>query len=84
VIIRPFTPGSGWDEYLDLTMRSFGPFDESRIQASTEPIVTDGRCLGAFDGDRLIGTALYHDMVGPSDPLWWMLREQDANILDDF
>ena len=21
-----------------------------------------------------------HARVGPSDPLWWMLREQDANI----
>ena len=62
MIIRPLTPGPGWDQYLDLTMRSFGPSDESRIQASTEPIVAGGRRLGAFDGDRLIGTALYHDM----------------------
>ena len=50
MIIRPVTPGSGWDEYLDLTRRSFGPFGESRIQASTEPILAGGRCLGAFDG----------------------------------
>ncbi len=69
MIIRPLTPGLGWDQYLDLTMRSFGPSDESRIQASTEPIVADGRCLGAFDGGRLIGTALYHDMRQ-----WWYGR----------
>ena len=69
MIIRPLTPGSGWDEYLDLTMRSFGPSDESRILASTEPIVADGRCLAAFDGDRLVGTALYHDMRQ-----WWYGR----------
>ena len=69
MIIRPVTPGVDWDQYLDLTMRSFGPSDESRIQASTEPIVAGGRCLGAFDGDRLIGTALYHDMRQ-----WWYGR----------
>ena len=28
-----------------------------------------GRCLGAFDGDRLVGTAQYHDMRQ-----WWYGR----------
>ena len=34
-----------------------------------EPIVADGRCLGAFDGDRLVGSALFHDMRQ-----WWYGR----------
>jgi predicted acetyltransferase len=69
VIIRPLTPGSGWEQYLDLTMRAFGPVDEALVVASNEPVVTDGRGLGAFDGDRLVGTALYHDMRQ-----WWYGR----------
>jgi predicted acetyltransferase len=66
VIIRPLSPGFDWDEYIDLTVRSFGPMDETRVQPGIEPVVTAGRCLGAFDGDRLVGTALYHDMRQ-----WW-------------
>ncbi len=66
MIIRPLTPDAGWDEYVDLTMRSFGPSGEAMIQPVIEPIVAAGRCLGAFDGDRLVGTALYHDMRQ-----WW-------------
>ena len=66
MIIRPLTPDLGWDEYLDLTMRSFGPSDEARIRASIEPAVAAGRCLGAFDGGQLVGSALYHDLSQ-----WW-------------
>ena len=66
MIIRPLSPGFDWDEYIDLTVRSFGPVDETRVQPSIEPVVAAGRCLGAFDGDRLLGTALYHDMRQ-----WW-------------
>ena len=66
VIVRPLTPDFDWDEYIDLTMRSFGPVDEAMVQPRIEPVVAAGRCLGAFDGDRLIGTALYHDMRQ-----WW-------------
>jgi len=66
VIIRPLSPGFDWGEYADLTVRSFGPMDETRVQPGIEPIVAAGRCLGAFDGDRLVGAALYHDMRQ-----WW-------------
>jgi predicted acetyltransferase len=66
VIIRPLSPGFDWGEYADLTVRSFGPMDEARVQPGIEPIVAAGQCLGAFDGDRLVGTALYHDMRQ-----WW-------------
>lgn len=67
--IRPLTAEHGWDQHLDLSMRAFGPADESRVRAILEPVVADGRCLGAFDGDRLAGTALYLDMRQ-----WWYGR----------
>ena len=67
--IRPLTPGLDWDQYLDLAMRSFGPADESRMRANIEPIVAAGQALGAFDGDRLAGSALYLDMRQ-----WWYGR----------
>lgn len=67
--IRPLTAGLDWDQYLDLTMRSFGPQDESRVRANIAPVVADGRCLGAFDGDRLAGSALFVDMRQ-----WWYGR----------
>ena len=66
MIIRALTPDVGWDQYLDLTMRSFGPSDEARIRAGIEPVVAAGRCLGAFDVGQLVGTALYHDLGQ-----WW-------------
>jgi Acetyltransferase (GNAT) domain/Sterol carrier protein domain len=138
LIIRLLTPDLDWDQYLDLTVRSFGPADEARARANTGPVVADGRCLGAFEGHRMVGAALFHDMrqvclprtgrfpglslgarheeivveqvaaasagttralwrvvashssvadtvhaqLGPSDPLWWLLPEQDASIAD--
>ena len=66
MIVRPLIPGFDRDQYADLTVRSFGPSGEAMIQPSIEPVVAAGRCLGAFDGDRLVGTALYHDMRQ-----WW-------------
>jgi predicted acetyltransferase len=36
------------------------------VQPVIEPAVAAGRCLGAYDGSRLVGTALYHDMRQ-----WW-------------
>jgi predicted acetyltransferase len=67
--IRPLTPDLDWDQYADLSVRAFGPADPKRIRERTEPIVAGGRGLGAFDGDRLIGTALFHDMRQ-----WWYGR----------
>jgi predicted acetyltransferase len=66
VTIRPLTPELDLDQYADLSMRAFGPADEAEIQASIEPFVAGGRGLAAFDGDRLVGTALFHDMRQ-----WW-------------
>jgi hypothetical protein len=31
VIIRPLTADAGWDQYVDLAMRSFGPSDEAML-----------------------------------------------------
>ena len=64
--IRLLTPDLDWDQYLDLTARSFGPVDEARVRANIGPIVADGRCLGAFEGNRMVGSALFLDMRQ-----WW-------------
>jgi predicted acetyltransferase len=64
--IRPLTPDLDWDQYLDLTTRSFGPADEARVRANMGPIVADSRCLGAFEGGRMVGTAMFYDMRQ-----WW-------------
>ena len=69
MIIRALTLDFNWDQYHDLAARAFGPADEALIRPSFEPIVEAGRCLGAFDGDLLVGTALYHDMRQ-----WWYGR----------
>jgi predicted acetyltransferase len=66
LIIRPLTPDLDWDQYLDLTARSFGPADEARVRANLGLIVADGRGLGAFEGHRMVGAALFHDMRQ-----WW-------------
>jgi predicted acetyltransferase len=66
VIIRVLTPDFAWDQYDDLAARAFGPAEEALIRPSFESIVAAGRCLGAFDGDLLVGTALYHDLRQ-----WW-------------
>jgi predicted acetyltransferase len=67
--IRPLTAGLDWDQYADLSIRAFGPQDPSLVRAVTEPVVADGRGLGAFAGDRLIGSALFLDMRQ-----WWFGR----------
>jgi predicted acetyltransferase len=69
VIIRTLTPDFAWEQYDDLAARAFGPAEESLIRPSFESIVAAGRCLGAYDGDRLVGTALYHDLRQ-----WWYGR----------
>ncbi len=66
MIIRSLISGLDWDQYADLTARSFGPGDVARIRAADEPIVAADRGLAAFDGDQLVGAALYHDLRQ-----WW-------------
>jgi predicted acetyltransferase len=67
--IRPLAPDDSWDDLLDLAVRAFGPMDESRVRANVEPAVADGRCLGAFEGGQLVGTAFFYDMRQ-----WWYGR----------
>jgi predicted acetyltransferase len=64
--IRPLTDGLDWDQYLDLSIRAFGPQEEPLIRANVGPVVADGRALAAFDGNRLVGVAIFHDMRQ-----WW-------------
>jgi GNAT superfamily N-acetyltransferase len=64
--IRLLTPDFAWDQYLDLTMRAFGLVDGVRIRANIDSAVADGRCLGAFAGDRMVGSALFLDLRQ-----WW-------------
>ena len=66
MIVRPLTQDFDWDQYVDLTNRAFGPVDEAMVQPSIELVVAAGRCLAAFDGDRMAATALYHDLRQ-----WW-------------
>jgi predicted acetyltransferase len=69
VIIRALTPDFAWDQYDDLATRAFGTAEESLIRPVFEAVVTAGRCLAAFDGDWLLGTAFYLDMRQ-----WWYGR----------
>ena len=62
VIIRPLGPEPDWAQYLDLTIRSFGYVEEAPLRAMMAPVVADGRCLGAFDGGQLVGSALFFVM----------------------
>ncbi len=69
MIIRALAPDFAWEQYDDLVARAFGPGDEALIRPQLESMVATGSCLGAFDGDLLVGTALYHDLRQ-----WWYGR----------
>lgn len=66
MIVRPLAQDFDWDQYVDSTVRAFGPVDEVMVRPVIESAVAAGRCLGAFDQGRLVATALYHDMRQ-----WW-------------
>ena len=66
MIIRALAPDFTWDQYDDLASRAFGPAPEPLIRPVFEAAVAAGRCLAAFDGDRLVGTAFY---LGQRQ--WW-------------
>jgi hypothetical protein len=59
VIVRPLAQDFDWDQYVDVTVRAFGPVDEVMVRPVIESAVAAGRCLGAFDQGRLVATALY-------------------------
>ncbi|MGH3202705.1 MAG: GNAT family N-acetyltransferase [Streptosporangiaceae bacterium] len=72
VLIRAVRPDDDLDAQLDLAERSFGPGHpagrDQRRRAIADPIAA-GRSLGAFDGDRPVGAAIFHDMRQ-----WWWGR----------
>jgi predicted acetyltransferase len=71
-LIRAVRPDDDLDAHLDLAERSFGPKspaerDQWRQQAAG--VIAQGRCLGAFVGDRPVGEAVIQDMRQ-----WWCGR----------
>jgi predicted acetyltransferase len=67
IVVRSLTAGDSQADHLDLSIRAFGPHDETILRAMADPVIADGGALAAFDGDRMVGTALYHDMRQ-----WWL------------
>jgi predicted acetyltransferase len=71
-LIRVVRPDDDLDAYLDLAERSFGPRspgERDQWRRSTADVIAQGRCLGAFVGERLVGSAVIHDMRQ-----WWRGR----------
>jgi predicted acetyltransferase len=69
IIVRPLTEDDSHADHLDLSIRAFGPHDEALLRAMADPMIADGRALAAFDGDRMVGAALFHD-----HRQWWFGR----------
>jgi predicted N-acetyltransferase YhbS len=72
VLIRTVRPDDDLDAQLDLAERSFGPSGPAGRAGRRQRLadrITDGRTVGAFDGDRPAGTATFHDMRQ-----WWCGR----------
>ena len=91
LIIRPPGPEPDWAQYLDVIARAFGFAEETSLRAMMEPVVADGRCLGAFDRGQLVGNALFFDMrqywLGRAIPwpAWpgWRSRPSTAAVASD-
>jgi len=72
VLIRAVGPDDDLDAHLDLAERSFGPkspAERDRWRQWAVGVIAQGRCLGAFAGGRLAGTAVIQDMRQ-----WWCGR----------
>ena len=62
VLIRVLRPDDDLDAQLELNERSFGvkgPDVREHWRQTVAHLVAEGRCLGAFAGDRPVGTAMY-------------------------
>ena len=71
-LIRVVRPDDDLDAYLDLAERSFGPRspgERGQWRRSTADMIAQRRCLGAFVGERLVGSAVIQDMRQ-----WWCGR----------
>jgi predicted acetyltransferase len=67
--IRAVRPDDDLDAQLELNERSFGPKSpdvRDFWKQIVARLVAQGSCLGAFDGDRPVGAAMFHDMRQ-----WW-------------
>jgi predicted N-acetyltransferase YhbS len=67
--VRVLRPGDDMDAQLDLAERSFGvkaPEERDTWRKTAAELIAEGRCLGAFAGDRLVGGAMFFDMRQ-----WW-------------
>jgi predicted acetyltransferase len=69
VVVRALTTEDSHDEYADLSIRAFGPEDPAGIWARSEATIADGRGVGAFEGGRLVGSAVFHELRQ-----WWLGR----------
>ena len=72
VLIRVVRPGDDLEAHLDLAERSFGPkspAERDRWRQRAAGVIAQGRCLGAFAGARLVGSAVIQDMRQ-----WWCGR----------
>ena len=50
MIVRPLAQDFDWDQYVDVTVRAFGPVDEVMLRPAIESAVAAGRCLILADG----------------------------------
>jgi predicted acetyltransferase len=72
VQIRVLGPDDDLDAQLELNERSFGPKSpdvRDLWRQTVARLVAQGTCLGAFSGDRPVGTAMFHNMRQ-----WWCGR----------
>jgi hypothetical protein len=63
--IRVVRPDDDLDTQLDLAGRAFGlksADERERWLQTVSGLIAQGRCLGAYDGGRLAGGAMFHDM----------------------
>jgi predicted acetyltransferase len=70
VEIRPVGE-SDLEQELDLRARAYGPLGgyRERLIASNLALIAAGQMFGAYEGDRLVGTARYLDLRQ-----WWRGR----------
>jgi predicted acetyltransferase len=67
--VRVVRPDDDLDAQLDLAERAFGvkaPDERETWRQTAAEVIAEGRCLGAFAGDRLVGGAMFFDMRQ-----WW-------------
>ena len=72
ILIRAVRPDDDLDAHLDLAERSFGPkspAERDLWRQRAAGVIAQGRCLGAFVGDRPVGEAVIQDMRQ-----WWCGR----------